>query len=167
MTLLDVHRPRLNLDQMLETSLLECRAAGLLQITKPRRPSAEDRRILRRERRIDEAVNAMLDQIKELEERGYDIDYAEVSSWCMSLRDGVDFSLEEQADQFLAGGRRGVHRLSDPRDWLTKEQLTLRRQKEVYNTNGMPDARLVVGIYKRAYNPHIGSRPTKAVKSEE
>ncbi len=74
----------------------------------------------------------------------------------MSLRNGVDWKLEEDADRLLADGRR-----NDPvskTDYLSKEQLALRRSKEVLNGNGVPDASLFSGMYRRCFNPLFGQR---------
>ena len=80
---------------------------------------------------------------------------------------GVDFALEEQANAILREGRRGVTALSDKKDYLTTEQYALRQRREVYNCNGVPDCHIMSGLYRRAYNPGAGARPTGLRASEE
>jgi hypothetical protein len=82
-------------------------------------------------------------------------------------RVGVDFSLEEIANQILADGRKGITKLSDKKDYFTEEQLVLRQQREVYNSNGFPDKGIVCGLYRRTYNPNMGKRPTSGPKSSD
>ncbi len=117
-------------------------------------------RILEREKRIAQRVESLLAEMLD-EATSFD-DVVELpASTRIYMRDGVDYSLEEKADQYLADGRRGEDRETDPRDWLTREQLALRRAKETYSPNGMPDSRLVRGIYRRAFNPLAGQRPKR------
>ncbi|QIG58372.1 hypothetical protein SEA_SKOG_220 [Gordonia phage Skog] len=78
-----------------------------------------------------------------------------------SVRMGVDFDLETLADEFLRESRQGLTRLADKQDYLTAEQLDLRRGREVYNSNGVPDVHISSGLYRRAYNPLAGKRPTR------
>lgn len=80
---------------------------------------------------------------------------------------GVDFTLEEQANAILREGRRGITALSQKKDYLTDEQLAGRLIKEVYNANGVPDCHIMSGLYRRAYNPLAGNRPTGLRLSEE
>lgn len=80
---------------------------------------------------------------------------------------GVDFDLEEQANAILREGRRGVTALSAKKDYLTEEQLMLRQNREVFNVNGVPDCHIMSGLYRRAYNPLAGNRPTGLRLSEE
>lgn len=80
---------------------------------------------------------------------------------------GVDFALEQQANEILREGRRGITALSAKKDYLTEEQLALRLQREVYNINGVPDAHIFSGIYRRSFNPNTGHRPTGLRASEE
>lgn len=77
----------------------------------------------------------------------------------LPLKTGTHYSLEEQADRLLAQGREGVTALSDKRDYLTSDQLALRASKEILNSQGFPDAALVSGLFRRAYNPLTGNRP--------
>ena len=75
---------------------------------------------------------------------------------------GVNFALEKAANELLRKGRKGITALSQKQDYLTEEQLQLRQDREVYNHNGFPDPHIVSGLYRRAYNPDAGSRPTGA-----
>lgn len=77
----------------------------------------------------------------------------------LSLRSGVDYKLEEEADKMLAESRRGVTSMSAKTDYLSKEQLALRQSKEVLNRQGAPDAAFMSGMYRRAFNPLYGQRP--------
>ena len=80
---------------------------------------------------------------------------------------GIDYTLEEQANAILREGRRGITALSQKKDYLTEEQLALRLQREVFNSNGVPDAHIMSGLYRRAYNPLAGNRPRGLRSSEE
>lgn len=79
----------------------------------------------------------------------------------LSLKSGTNYSVEEEADRLLATGREGVTALSDKRDYLTNDQLALRARTEILNSQGVPDASLVSGLFRRAFNPHAvaGARP--------
>ena len=77
----------------------------------------------------------------------------------LNLKSGVDFSLEEEADQWLARSREGITALSEKRDFLTRDQLQLRASREVLNQNGFPDESLMSGLFRRSYNPNFGHRP--------
>ena len=77
----------------------------------------------------------------------------------LSLKTGVDFTVEEEADRWLARSREGVTALSEKRDFLTRDQLQLRASREVLNQNGFPDESLMSGFFRRAYNPYFGHRP--------
>lgn len=66
---------------------------------------------------------------------------------------------EEHADGLLAQDRRMATVVPDDDIYLSREQLHLRRSREVVNVNGVPDGRLKQGLYRRAYNPEAGSRP--------
>lgn len=74
-------------------------------------------------------------------------------------RSGEDLRLEAVAAKLLAESREGVTALSEKRDFLTRDQLELRWQKEVLNQNGVPDESLMHGVYGRKYNPLFGTRP--------
>jgi hypothetical protein len=77
----------------------------------------------------------------------------------LGLKSTPNYALEEEADKLLAASREGVTALSDKRDYLTADQLALRASKEILNSQGFPDASLVSGLFRRAYNPLAGSRP--------
>ena len=83
------------------------------------------------------------------------------------VRSGVDWDLETQADELLRQSRVGITKVSDKQDFLTNDQLERRRCREVYNRNGIPDAHLYSGLYRRAWNPHAGTRPTKSSQYQE
>jgi len=85
----------------------------------------------------------------------------------LSLRSGVNWHLEEDADRWLAESRRGVTSMSAKTDYLSKEQLALRQSKEVMNHHGVSDASLFSGMYRRAYNPLTGQRPKGRRSSDE
>lgn len=82
------------------------------------------------------------------------------------LRSGDKNAIEEDAEKLLAAGRRQAETL-EKNDYLSREQLTLRRNKEVYSNNGSPDASLVRGLYKRTYNPEFGNRPGRTRSGDE
>ena len=83
------------------------------------------------------------------------------------VRTGVNYRLEAEADRILARGRQGVKRIRDKNTYLSPGQLARRRSKEVYNRNGVAEARLFSGMYKRAYNPNAGKKPTGLRSSEK
>lgn len=80
---------------------------------------------------------------------------------------GVDYKLEQQANELLKESRRGITALSAKKDFLTEEQLKQRKDREVYNANGVPDVHIMSGLYKRSYNPLAGLRPIGLRPSEE
>lgn len=81
----------------------------------------------------------------------------------MSLLDdlytGTNSELEERANAILREGRKGVTALSEKKDYLTEEQLSLRQAREVLNSNGVPDPSIRQGLYRRVYSPLAGTRP--------
>lgn len=79
----------------------------------------------------------------------------------LSLRSGVDYTTEADADRLLAKGREGVTALSDKHDFLTRDQLILRMKKEVLNSQGFADESLYPGLFRRAFNPLAGKRPSR------
>jgi hypothetical protein len=85
----------------------------------------------------------------------------------MALRSGENHPVEQEAEKALADGRRAQDKGAEKIDYLSREQMILRQSKEILNEKGVPDAHLVRGLYKRAYNPEAGKRPTKASKSED
>ncbi len=147
------------LTQMVESHLSHCQTQGWLTPLNRQRHSPQH---YRRQRKITKAVEALINQL---------IDYSydeEISTPCVTfLRNGTNYSLEEEAAQILANGRRGDLKLTDPKDWFTHEQLQLRLQREVYCTQGQPDASLTSGLYRRAYNPLAGQRPTRLSGGED
>ena len=84
------------------------------------------------------------------------------------LRSGEGNQIEEDAERLLAATRRQARvTQDDPGDYLSREQYILRKTREIYNTLGVPDASLISGMYKKAYNPEFGRRPNSSQKSEE
>jgi len=90
-----------------------------------------------------------------------------MSSLLGRIMSGVNYDLEKQANDLLRESRRGVTKLSEKKDYFTEEQLMLRWSREVYNINGVPDSHIMSGLYKRAYNPNAGDRPTRLRPSED
>ncbi len=84
-----------------------------------------------------------------------------------TVKCGVDWALEDVANQILRDSRKGVTKLSEKKHWLTEEQESLRRSREVYNQFGVPDGRLMSGLYRRAHNPLAGHRPTGIRNSDD
>lgn len=77
----------------------------------------------------------------------------------LPMKTGVDYSLEEEADELLAQCRREGH----PEDdylVLSPGQMDRRRSREIYNRNGFPESHLFSGLYRRVHNPLIGTKPT-------
>lgn len=81
------------------------------------------------------------------------------------LRSGDGNAVEEETEKYLAAARRKNPKEST--EYLSRDQLLLRRLKEVYNVNGIPDAHLMSGLYKRSYNPLFGNRPGNAKTSDD
>ena len=79
----------------------------------------------------------------------------------LPLRSGDKNQIEEDAERLLARGRRQEEDV-DKTEYLSREQYILRKNREVYSTNGVPDSSLISGIYKRTYNPEFGNRPSKS-----
>jgi hypothetical protein len=77
----------------------------------------------------------------------------------LRLKNGEDHVIEEEAAAWLARGREGVTRLEDKRDYLTRDQLQLRAQREILNSTGFCDESLMSGLFRRTYNPNYGARP--------
>jgi len=77
----------------------------------------------------------------------------------LRLKTGEDYALEEQAAAWLAKSRQGVTALSEKRDYLTRDQLQLRAQREILNSTGFCDESLMSGLFRRAFNPQAGHRP--------
>lgn len=73
---------------------------------------------------------------------------------------GIDWDLEEEADRILADYRRENPIISEEEYLvLSKGQMERRAQKEILNKQSYPEAHLYSGLYRRAYNPHMGKRP--------
>ena len=83
-----------------------------------------------------------------------------------NLYSGINSELEEQANAILREGRRGITALSEKKDYLTEEQLSLRQAREVLNSNGFPDPSIRQGLYRRVYSPLAGSRPGRRSSDE-
>jgi hypothetical protein len=83
----------------------------------------------------------------------------------MGLHTGTNYALEAEANELLRKGREGVTKLSDKKDYLTEEQLALRWDREIPNGHGFPEAAIVSGLYRRAYNPLAGKRPSGSGRS--
>jgi hypothetical protein len=77
----------------------------------------------------------------------------------LPLRTGVDYSVEDETEKLLADDRRELREQGLDVDYLTTDQLLLRWSRELIGPYGTPD-RGSVGMYRRAYNPCIGQRPT-------
>lgn len=80
---------------------------------------------------------------------------------------GINYELEKEANALLRRSRQGVTALSEKQDFFTEEQMALRLQREVYNVNGFPDPHINSGLFRRAYNPNAGNRPSGRLNSEE
>jgi hypothetical protein len=91
----------------------------------------------------------------------------ELLSRVLPLRSGDKNSIEEDAERLLAASRRGKNGPVVTDEWLSREQYILRKNKEVYSASGVPDASLISGLYKRAYNPEFGNRPNKTKSSDD
>lgn len=79
----------------------------------------------------------------------------------LRLREGEWLSGEITALQILEADRRKSkdQSFASKQFWLTPDQLEMRLGREVYNSNGFPEAHIRQGIYGRAYNPLMGKRP--------
>lgn len=85
----------------------------------------------------------------------------------LPLRSGDKNALEEDTEKLLAASRRNKGGPEVTDEWLSREQYTLRKNKEVYSASGTPDASLIRGMYKRIYNPEFGARPNKTKSSDD
>ena len=114
-----------------------------------------------KERLIDQQLAAEREEI----ERRQQLADERINSRPMPLRSGDRHAVEEDINKLLADDRR-----SNPDTEtaiLSGEQYMLRRSREVFNVNGVPDASLVSGLYKRAYNPLAGQRPSGKKASDD
>ena len=84
-----------------------------------------------------------------------------------NLYNGINSELEEQANAILREGRKGITALSEKKDYLTEEQLSLRQAREVLNSNGVPDPSIRQGLYRRVYNPQSNLRPRRCVSDQD
>lgn len=86
----------------------------------------------------------------------------------MPLYSGINYAIEDEADRILAAGRRDAAKTAEKMiDYLSPEQMAFRKSKEIMNQNGVPDARLRTGMYRRAYNPDFGQRPPRNLRSHD
>lgn len=83
------------------------------------------------------------------------------------LKSGIDYGLEEMADEMLAQAKRDKVAVDDDYEVLSPGQLDRRRGREIYNQNGTPEVHLFSGLYRRAYNPRMRDRPQKNEKSTD
>jgi hypothetical protein len=97
----------------------------------------------------------------------FDTHHLDVESLPLHLKSGTDYAVEENADKLLAATRKGVTALREKRDWLSRDQLQLVASKEVLNANGFSDEALMSGLFRRAYNPLAGHRPTKRLHADD
>ena len=96
-----------------------------------------------------------------------EVDEAVEESRPRSIKSGIDYELEELADQLLAQAKRDrIFPEEDPYDVLSPGQLDRRKSREIFNGRGVPEAHLFSGLYRRAYNPKIQDRPPKAMHEE-
>lgn len=73
-----------------------------------------------------------------------------------SAKTGIDWNLENEANDWLKERSRGLKR--GEKGFLTEEQMLRRRSKEVYTQVGVPDKAYYSGIFNRAHNPKAGCR---------
>lgn len=85
----------------------------------------------------------------------------------LPLRSGVDFSVEDDTERLLADDRRRLREQEQEVDYLTADQLLLRRSRELIGPYGAPDRALSRGMYRRAFNPAMGQRPVNLRQGDE
>lgn len=73
---------------------------------------------------------------------------------------GDCYALEELATQIIMDARSDITAISEKNDILSPDQLELREKREVHNGRGYPDPSIAQGLFRRAYNPNFGRRPT-------
>jgi hypothetical protein len=78
----------------------------------------------------------------------------------LPLRTGVDYSVEDETEKLLADDRRELREQGLDVDYLTTDQLLLRWSRELIGPYGAPDRAISHGMYRRAFNPAMGQRPT-------
>lgn len=81
-------------------------------------------------------------------------------------KSGIDYELEELADNLLAQSRRDDPKGDEGYEFLSAGQLDRRRSREIYNQNGIPEPHLFSGLYRRADNPALRERSRRG-KAEE
>jgi hypothetical protein len=89
----------------------------------------------------------------------FDSSYLDPPKLLGSPRSGMNYKVEEEANRILAVGREGITSLEGKRDYLTDDQLALRASKEILNSQGVPDASICSGLFRRAHNEFAGKRP--------
>lgn len=82
-----------------------------------------------------------------------DDDEQEARPPSLSIFNGTDWELEEEADRLLNESRRGVTKHSEKKDFFSPGQMQWRKSREVYVTSGIPDESLFLGLARRAYAP--------------
>lgn len=98
---------------------------------------------------------------------GDDEEYELAGPSILPLRDGVDYSIEDETEKLLAEDRREMRATRLSPDYLTFDQLLLRRNREIVGPFGAPDRALTKGMYRRSFNPNMGKRPTKLKQGDE
>jgi hypothetical protein len=85
----------------------------------------------------------------------------------LSLHAGVNWKLEAAADEMLAAYRATLTTAAEKTEILSEAQLTLRVDREVYNSFGVADGQLFNGIYGRDHNPEFGRRPSRHRRTDD
>jgi hypothetical protein len=85
----------------------------------------------------------------------------------LSLRAGIDWNLEAQADDLLLAHRATCTTAGEKTEILTETQLELRANREVYTSLGVADSQLFSGLYRRAFNPEMGQRPSRHRRTDD
>lgn len=86
------------------------------------------------------------------------------------LRNGIDFTAEDEAERILAEDRRRMRENHVTPDYLTRDQELLRRSREVLGPYGVPDrptGSSGPGMYRRTFNPFFGKRPVKLKQGDD
>lgn len=78
-----------------------------------------------------------------------------------TVKVGPDWELENQATEILMQDRRTTTPTDTEKNlWLTDDQMRTRWNHEVYTWLGYPMPSIRSGLFRRAYNPLAGQRPT-------
>lgn len=82
------------------------------------------------------------------------------------VKSGPDWDLETEAQAILVKDRkdRGLLSIkvnSEEYSWLTLEQLEYRQKREVFTEYGIGEVIAPTGMFMRAWNPLIGTRPKR------